>query len=173
MHCKNCAKRVRDVVLNLNGVRQCDVNLDTQKVIVIGDFNFEEVLDIVRRKLRKRAEVLTMTKKSDVISKEDGESEIVPAKNEESDIVKETDDKPEESISEVEYHITCMSEEHEIYFGKILSTFKGIEKCVVDMEKKRIVVTGDFDQEKLLKKLQKRMRKIMKKDVDIEKYHDC
>ncbi|XP_022570363.1 heavy metal-associated isoprenylated plant protein 17-like [Brassica napus] len=87
MHCKNCAKRVREVVFYLNGVRQCDVDLDTQKVMVAGDFNLDEVVETVKRKLGKRVEVLTSTKKSDVVSNEDGESEIVPEKNEEAEIV--------------------------------------------------------------------------------------
>ncbi|RID41076.1 hypothetical protein BRARA_J01063 [Brassica rapa] len=94
MHCKNCAKRVREVVFYLNGVRQCDVHLDTQKVMVAGDFNLDEVVETVKRKLGKRAEVLTSTKKSDVVSNEDGEFEIVPEKNEEAEIVLEKNEEP-------------------------------------------------------------------------------
>ncbi|KAL0714407.1 hypothetical protein Bca4012_021386 [Brassica carinata] len=68
MHCKNCAERVREVIIHLRGVRQCDSDLDTQKVMVVGDFNLDEVVETVKRKLGKRAEVLMSTKKSDVVS---------------------------------------------------------------------------------------------------------
>lgn len=41
----------------------------------------------------------------------------------------------------------------------------------MDIQNKRIVVTGDFDQKKLFEKLQKKRRKIIKKDHElIEKY---
>lgn len=46
----------------------------------------------------------------------------------------------------------------------------GVENCVVDIEKNRVVVTGDFDQDKLFEKLQEKMRKIIKKDESIERY---
>ena len=70
------------------------MHLDTQKVMVAGDFNLDEVVETVKRTLGKRAEVLTSTKKSDVVSNEDGEFEIVPEKNEEAEIVLEKNEEP-------------------------------------------------------------------------------
>ncbi|KAH0865185.1 hypothetical protein HID58_082396 [Brassica napus] len=116
------------------------------------------------------AEVLTMTKKSDVVPEKNGQSNIVP-KKEANPEIKQTDDKPERSIREVEYNLRPASQELEVYIRKVISKFEGVENCVVDIQNKRIVVTGDFDQKKLFEKLQKKRRKIIKKDHElIEKY---
>ncbi|WZZ17723.1 hypothetical protein YC2023_110812 [Brassica napus] len=127
--------------------------------------------------LGKSAEVLTMTKKSDVVPEKNGQSNIVP-KKEANPEIKQTDDKPERSFSlisssirEVEYNLRPASQELEVYIRKVISKFEGVENCVVDIQNKRIVVTGDFDQKKLFEELQKKRRKIIKKDHElIEKY---
>ncbi|KAG5386255.1 hypothetical protein IGI04_037725, partial [Brassica rapa subsp. trilocularis] len=144
--------------------------------------------------LGKSAEVLTMTKKSDVVPEKNGQSNIVP-KKEANPEIKQTDDKPERrcqsicfllvnilymcfsfslissSIREVEYNLRPASQELEVYIRKVISKFEGVENCVVDIQNKRIVVTGDFDQKKLFEELQKKRRKIIKKDHElIEKY---
>ncbi|KAL0848227.1 hypothetical protein Bca101_021474 [Brassica carinata] len=75
------------------------------------------------------------------------------------------------SIREVEYNLRPVCQAFEVYIGKVISKFQGVENCVVDIQNKRIVVTGDFDQKKLFEKLQKMRREIIKKDDElIEKY---
>lgn len=61
---------------------------------------------------------------------------------------------------------------HIIYDDNVLSNnslndvWLGVKTCMVDIENQKVVVTGNFDEEKLLKKLKKKMNKRIK---DVEK----
>ncbi|KAG7620309.1 Heavy metal-associated domain HMA [Arabidopsis suecica] len=106
--------------------------------------------------------------KEDVVQNEANEQETVTKKNEEGDIVEKKDetpeveekiDKPETSTRKLEIHIAFLSEKYEADIGKVISKFEGVKTCKVDVENKKVVITGDFDEEKLWKELEEKMRK--------------
>ncbi|CAH8314160.1 unnamed protein product [Eruca vesicaria subsp. sativa] len=101
------------ICYNILGVRQCDTDQDAQKVIVGGDFNLDEVVETVKRKLGKKTEVLTTIKEANVIANEDDESEIVPEKiNEDIEIVpKESEES--EIVSERNEEIEIIPKKNE------------------------------------------------------------
>lgn len=70
-------------------------DMDTQKVMVSGNFNLEKLVKTLKKKTGKKIEILMKNEKSDIVQKEDDEPDIV--QNEESHIVQkeENDDKPE------------------------------------------------------------------------------
>ncbi|XP_019088051.1 PREDICTED: heavy metal-associated isoprenylated plant protein 3-like [Camelina sativa] len=152
-----------------------------QKIMVAGAFDLERILKTIKKKTGKNAEILVMTKKSDAVQTDDDESdkvqiddehELVLEKNETSSLVpkqqenlenEKNDDKPEtSSVMEVEFKIPFLNDKYEV--KKVISKFEGVETCVVDVESQKVVVTGSFDQEKMLKKLKKKMDK--KKDEE-------
>ncbi|KAL9286661.1 Heavy metal-associated isoprenylated plant protein 18 [Arabidopsis thaliana] len=139
--------------------------------MVTGNFNLEKLLKNLKKKTGKKAEILTMNEKvekEDVVQNEANEQETVTKKNEEDDIVDKKDetpeveekiDKPETSTRKLEIHIAFLSEKYEPDIGKVISKFEGVKTCKVDVENKKVVITGDFDEEKLWKELEEKMRK--------------
>ncbi|KAG7543149.1 Heavy metal-associated domain HMA [Arabidopsis thaliana x Arabidopsis arenosa] len=134
--------------------------------MVTGNFNLEKLLKTLKKKTGKKAEILMMNEKADM--KENDEEKIFTEKKEEGDIVQENDKNPEveekidtseTSTTKVEIHIVFLCEKYEEDIGKVISKFEGVKTCVVDVENQKIVITGDFDEEKLLEKLKKKMRK--------------
>ncbi|KAG7547800.1 Heavy metal-associated domain superfamily [Arabidopsis suecica] len=162
--------------------------MDNQKVMVTGHFNLEKLLKTLKKKTGKKAEILMMNEKAEMVEKENDDHEVVQneddehdvvqkendeekkftEKKEEGDIVQENDKNPEveekidtseTSTTKVEIHIVFLCEKYEEDIGKVISKFEGVKTCVVDVENQKIVITGDFDEEKLLEKLKKKMRK--------------
>ncbi|XP_019086511.1 PREDICTED: uncharacterized protein LOC104718845 isoform X2 [Camelina sativa] len=153
-----------------------------QKIMVAGAFDLERVLKTIKKKTGQNAEILVMTKKSEAVQTDDDESdkvqtddehELALEKNKPSSLVpkqqenlenEKNDDKPETSVMEVEFKIPFLNDKYEVYIEKVISKFEGVETCVVDVENQKVVVTGSFDQEKMFKKLKKKMDK--KKDEE-------
>ncbi|VVB01031.1 unnamed protein product [Arabis nemorensis] len=67
--------------------------------------------------------------------------------------------------SEVAFKIPMNCIECERIMTDVISKFKGVDKYVTDLENEKILVTGSFNQEKLLKKLVLKV----KKEVEIVK----
>ncbi|XP_010435270.2 PREDICTED: uncharacterized protein LOC104719119 [Camelina sativa] len=140
-----------------------------QKVMVSGNFNLEKLVKALKKKTGKKAEILMVNEKDVMVEKEDDEPEIVQEENEEDEIITENHeeqkktDTPQTSTTEVEIHMTFLCEEFEVDVGKVISKFEGVKTCVVDIENQKVIVTGDFDKEKLLKKLKKKMSKRINK----------
>ncbi|XP_019087721.1 PREDICTED: heavy metal-associated isoprenylated plant protein 22-like [Camelina sativa] len=140
-----------------------------QKVMVSGNFNLEELLKALKKKTGKKAEILKVNEKGDMVEKEDDEPEIVQEDNEEDEIITENHeeqkktDKPQTSTTEVEIHMAFLCEKFEVDVGKVISKFEGVKTCAVDIENQKVIITGDFDKEKLLNKLKKKMRKRINK----------
>ncbi|XP_019089469.1 PREDICTED: uncharacterized protein LOC104733719 [Camelina sativa] len=140
-----------------------------QKVMVSGFFNLEELLKTLKKKTGKKAEILKVNEKADMVEKEDDEPEVVLEENEEHETIIENneDEKkietPQTSTPEVEIHMAFLCEKFEVDVGKVISKFEGVKTCAVDIENQKVVITGDFDKEKLLKKLKKKMRKRINK----------
>ncbi|CAL9225098.1 unnamed protein product [Arabidopsis halleri] len=160
--------------------------------MVTGNFILEKLLKTLKKKTGKKAEILMMNEKADIVHKENDDHEVVQnedddhdvvqkendeqesftEKNEEGDIVQEKDENPEveekidtheTSTTKVEIHIAFLCEKYEVDIEKVISKFQGVKTCVVDIENQKIVITSDFDEEKLLEKLKKKMRKRINK----------
>ncbi|EOA18331.1 hypothetical protein CARUB_v10006850mg [Capsella rubella] len=143
--------------------------------MVTGTFNLEKLLKTLKKKTRKNAKVLMVNEQEDDGVQEDEEleeDEEIQEENDEHETITENNENPEveeqidtaqTSTKEVEIHLTFLCDKLEKDVGKVISKFEGVKTCDVDIVNQKIVITGDFDKEKLLKKLKKRMRKRIQK----------
>ncbi|XP_010468147.1 PREDICTED: heavy metal-associated isoprenylated plant protein 22-like, partial [Camelina sativa] len=153
----------------LLGVEAYTTDILNQKVTVSGNFNLEKLLKTLKKKTGKKAEILMVNEKADMVEKEDDEPEVVLEENEEHETIIENneDEKkietPQTSTTEVEIHMTFLCENFEVDVGKVISKFEGVKTCAVDIENQKVVITGDFDKEQLLKTLKKKLSKSINK----------
>ncbi|EOA34155.1 hypothetical protein CARUB_v10021657mg [Capsella rubella] len=196
MNFEDCAKKIRKVACQVDGVKSCITYVDDEKVIISGEFNLHKLLKTLKKKTGKKIEVVMKTEKlvvvhdkeddepetmeSDVVHKEDDEPEtetpeVVQNQDNKDEIVPQNDDKLETSMMEVEFDIPLLYEEYEKYFEKVISKFEGVETYGTDVENKKIVVIGNFDKDRLLKKLDKKSarlnRKIQQAEMIFEEEH--
>ncbi|KAG7649907.1 Heavy metal-associated domain superfamily [Arabidopsis thaliana x Arabidopsis arenosa] len=150
MNFEDCAKKIRKVACQFEGVKSCITDIDDQKVLVSGDFNLHKLVKTLKKKTGKKIEIVTTNEKSN----EDNKDEIVPQNAD------ETETSP---IMEVEFDIPFLCEKYEKDFGKVISNCTGVETYVVDLENKKVVVIGNFDKDELSRKLKKKMHQKIKK----------
>ncbi|XP_023635204.1 heavy metal-associated isoprenylated plant protein 18 [Capsella rubella] len=175
LHCENCAKKLKKVLSKLEGVEDCLTDVINQKIMVAGAFDLERMLKIIKKKTGKNAEILVMTKRSDAVQKEDIEPDAVHTNDGHELVHDETtsltpkkeensENESEASLIEVEFKIPFLDAEFEECIKKVISKFEGITWYVVDNENQKVVVTGSFDEEKLSKKLKKKIDKKMEEE---------
>ncbi|KAG7588401.1 Heavy metal-associated domain HMA [Arabidopsis suecica] len=120
------------------GVKSCITDVDDQKVLISGEFNLHKLVKALKKKTGKKIEIVMKNEKSN-------------------------EDKPETSIMKVEFVIPFLCEKYEKSFGKFISKCKGVETYVMDLENKKVVVIGNFDNDELSIKLKKKMQQKIKK----------
>ncbi|KAJ4828931.1 hypothetical protein Tsubulata_040082 [Turnera subulata] len=69
----------------------------------------------------------------------------------------EEKEEPEPMVVEFRVSMHCNACERTV--AKVIAKFKGVETFTTEMANHKVVVTGHFDQKKLLKKLKKKTRK--------------
>ncbi|CAH8256590.1 unnamed protein product [Arabidopsis lyrata] len=138
MNFEDCAKKIRKVACQFEGVKSCITDIDDQKVLVSGEFNLHKLVKTLKKKTGKKIEIVMKNEKSN-------------------------DDKPETSIMEVEFGIPFLCEKYEKSFRKVISKWTGVETYVMDLENKKVVVIGNFDKDELSRKLNKKMQQKIKK----------
>ncbi|XP_066343565.1 copper transport protein ATX1-like isoform X1 [Miscanthus floridulus] len=58
MHCDACERKVRRTISKVEGVETIEVDREENKVTVTGDFEPEKVVKKIKKKTRKKAEIL-------------------------------------------------------------------------------------------------------------------
>ncbi|KAL1209314.1 Heavy metal-associated isoprenylated plant protein 17 [Cardamine amara subsp. amara] len=161
MYCERFAKKIRKVSCQFEGVEACITDMNSQKVMVSGNFNLGKLVKTLKNKTGKKIEILMKKEKSDMVQKEGHEHEIVP---------------PETRIIKVEFDIPFLCEEYKKSYGKVIKKCEGVITYVADVENKKVVVVGNFDKEELLRKLNKKIKmhqKIMKAEKERKDREEC
>ncbi|XP_023644361.1 heavy metal-associated isoprenylated plant protein 17 [Capsella rubella] len=169
MNFEDCAKKIRKVACQVD-VKSCITYVDDEKVIISGEFNLHKLLKTLKKKTGKKIEVVMKTEK--LVEDDEPETEtpeVVQNQDNKDEIVPQNDDKLETSMMEVEFDIPLLYEEYEKYFEKVISKFEGVETYGTDVENKKIVVIGNFDKDRLLKKLDKKSARLNRKIQQAEK----
>lgn len=146
LHCEGCAKKVKRLIRNIDGVEEVKGDFSSGKLTVTGNVDPSKLREKVEEKTKKKVEVISPAPKKD-----GGEKKSEEKKPEKPAEEKKTEEKkPKETpVTTVvlKTRLHCEGCIQKIY--KIVGKFKGVQKVAIDGTKDLVTVTGTMDVKEL------------------------
>ncbi|XP_019709272.1 heavy metal-associated isoprenylated plant protein 4 [Elaeis guineensis] len=106
MHCKNCEYDLETILLKLKGVHTVKMNRDAQTCTVVGTIEEKKLIEYIRKKAHKRAEIVPQKIEKKVEKEEEKKKVEVKDGKEKVEVVKEKEEVKSKEIV-VPYFIHC------------------------------------------------------------------
>ncbi|KAF5471870.1 hypothetical protein F2P56_008634 [Juglans regia] len=157
LHCEGCARKVKRVVRNIDGVEQVKADCSANKLTVAGKADPSAIKEMLEQKTKKKVELVSAPPKKD-----GGGDKKPEEKAQKKEEVKKSDDKkPKESTAVLKIRLHCDGCIQKI--RKIVSKFGGVQNVDIDKAKDLLSVKGTMDVKELVPYLKAKL----KRSVDV------
>ncbi|XWS37095.1 hypothetical protein CRYUN_Cryun19dG0013300 [Craigia yunnanensis] len=151
MHCEGCARKVRRLLKDFEGVEDVMTDCKSNKVVVKGEkADPLKVLERVQRKSHRQVELLSPIPKPPAPEEKKAEEKVKPKpeyKKEEPQVIT--------VVLKVHMHCDACAQKIKKRFQRI----EGVESAEPDLKSSEVTVKGVFDPPKLVEYVYKRTRK--------------
>uniref|UniRef100_A0A7N0V5C5 HMA domain-containing protein n=1 Tax=Kalanchoe fedtschenkoi TaxID=63787 RepID=A0A7N0V5C5_KALFE len=148
LHCKQCAREIRQPLLRAQGVHKVECDIESGKITIKGS------IDAV--KIHKRIEKLSK-KKVELVSPKPKVTQEVATTTEKKIIVKETVKEMVVRKTTVKVHMHCEKCEQDI--RRMLLKHKGIYTVKTDFKAQTLMVEGSIESDRLVSHIRNKIHK--------------